>query len=188
MVNRIPPIVVMGVQGSGKSTIGSLLAQRLGVAFLDGDSLHSEDNVLSMAAGNALSDEQRMPWLREVGNALARGRNDGIVVACSALKRSYRDLLRESAAALFVVDPEGSMELVAARISARQHEYMPPALLQSQYDTLEPLEADESGVIVDIAFPPHELLDSIVDALDLEVLKRASFAPTAVPRGSSVAD
>ncbi|MET3767900.1 carbohydrate kinase (thermoresistant glucokinase family) [Marisediminicola sp. UYEF4] len=164
MSSTIPPIVVMGVQGSGKSTIGSLLAQRLGVAFLDGDTLHSDDNVASMAAGKALTDELRMPWLHDVGRALADGEG-GIVVACSALKRGYRDLLREHAPALFVVDPEGSMELVAARISARQHEYMPPALLQSQYDTLEPLEADERGVIVDIAHAPAVLIDNIVEAL-----------------------
>ncbi|HEV7957366.1 MAG: putative gluconokinase/dehydrogenase [Microbacteriaceae bacterium] len=164
MGSTIPPIVVMGVQGSGKSTIGSLLAQRLGVAFIDGDTLHSKGNVASMAAGNALTDEQRMPWLHEVGRALA-GRDGGIVVACSALKRSYRDLLRSHAPGLFVVDPEGSMELVAARITARQHEYMPPALLQSQYDTLEPLEADEHGVTVDIAHAPVELIDTIVEAL-----------------------
>lgn len=166
MARSTPTVVVMGVQGSGKSTIGSLLALRLGVAFVDGDTLHSEDNVLSMAAGNALSDEQRMPWLNEVGRVLADGRGVGIVVACSALKRSYRDLLREHAPGLFVVDPEGAMELVAARVSARQHEYMPPALLQSQYDTLEPLGADESGVIVDIAHAPVELIDTIVEALE----------------------
>lgn len=177
MSDAIPPIVVMGVQGSGKSTIGALLAQRLGVAFLDGDTLHSKDNVQSMAAGNALSDDQRMPWLREVGQALADGSNEGIVVACSALKRSYRDLLREHAPDLFVVDPEGSRELIAARITVREHEYMPPALLQSQFDTLQPLEADESGVIVDIKHAPAELVDTIVQALQRDAAEgRASVA------------
>lgn len=161
----IPAVVVMGVQGSGKSTIGALLARRLGAVFVDGDTLHSEDNVLSMAAGNALTDEQRMPWLREVGQVLADGKAGGIVVACSALKREYRDLLREFVSDLFVVDPEGTMELVAERITERQHEYMPPELLQSQYDTLEPLQADEFGMVVDISRSPSELVEIISAAL-----------------------
>jgi len=165
-VSGIPPIVVMGVQGAGKSTIGTLLAERLGVGFVDGDRLHSEDNVAKMASGIALTDAERLPWLREVGRVLAERRDQSIVVVCSALKRSYRDLLRESVPDLFVVDPEGPMELVAERISARQHEYMPAELLQSQYDTLEPLQHDEAGIIVDISKTPPEMIDSIVAALE----------------------
>ena len=165
MRTTTPPIVVMGVQGSGKSTIGQLLADRLGVPFIDGDRLHSTENIAIMAAGSALTDVERIPWLREVGRVLAEGSDPGVVVACSALKRSYRDLLRESAPTLFVVDPEGPMDLVAARISARQHEYMPPVLLQSQYDTLEPLGADELGVIVDISQPPAGIVGAALDAL-----------------------
>lgn len=157
--------MVMGVQGAGKSTIGTLLAERLGVRFVDGDRLHSEENIAKMARGEALTDAERLPWLREVGSVLASGRDDGIVVVCSALKRDYRDLIREFVPDLFVVDPEGPMALVADRISARQHEYMPPVLLQSQYDTLEPLQADEAGVIVDIRRTPEELIDDIVAAV-----------------------
>ncbi len=165
MSMSIPPIVVMGVQGAGKSTIGTLLADRLGLHFVDGDRLHSAENVAIMAAGRGLSDEQRLPWLREVGRVLAEGGESGIVVACSALRRSYRELLRQCAPELFVVDPEGSMELVAARIGDRRHEFMPAGLLQSQYDILEPLEGDERGIVVDIGLSPAEIVDRVVGAV-----------------------
>jgi carbohydrate kinase (thermoresistant glucokinase family) len=157
----VPLIVVMGVQGSGKSTIGKLLADALGVQFVDGDQLHTPESIASMAAGQALTDEERMPWLLTVGSRLASG-HEGIVIACSALKRSYRELLRERAPDLFVVDPEGSMDLIAARISARRHEYMPTVLLQSQFDTLEPLQDDEHGLIVDIRQAPTDIVDSVL--------------------------
>ena len=170
----IPPIVVMGVQGSGKSTIGRLLAERLGLRFIDGDGLHSTESIAIMAAGNALTDEQRIPWLQKIGQFLAAGSGTtaatttatGIVLACSALKRSYRDLLRESVPGLFVIDPEGTIELVAARIGQRQHEFMPTSLLQSQFDTLEPLQEDESGITLDIRQTPAELIESIAHALE----------------------
>ena len=162
----IPPIIVMGVQGSGKSTIGRLLAERLGLRFIDGDGLHSTESIAIMAAGNALTDEQRIPWLQKIGQVLAAEGATGIVIACSALKRSYRDLLRESVPGLFVIDPEGTIELVAARIGQRQHEFMPTGLLQSQFDALEPLQEDESGITVDIRQKPAELIESIAHALE----------------------
>jgi carbohydrate kinase (thermoresistant glucokinase family) len=159
----------MGVQGAGKSTIGALIAERLELVFVDGDRLHSEENVARMAAGIALTDDERLPWLRDIARVLSDGRDRGIVVVCSALKREYRDLLRESVPDLFVVDPEGPMDLVAARISEREHEYMPPELLQSQYDILEPLAADERGVIVDIGWSPEEITDRAVEAIQAEL-------------------
>ena len=173
MSTTIPPIVVMGVQGAGKSTIGTLLAGRLGVAFVDGDRLHSPENVATMAAGNALTDEARAPWLNSVGRVLAENGDTGIVVACSALKRSYRDLLREHAPDLFVVYPEGSIELISARIGARQHEFMPAGLLRSQFDTLEPLQADELGVAVAVAHSPDEIIDAVVATLDAKAERHA---------------
>lgn len=151
----------MGVQGSGKSTLGALLAARLGVPFADGDDLHPERNKELMAAGTALTDEDRLPWLHVVGAQLAQGSETGVVVACSALKRSYRDLLRSHAPGLFVLHPYGERELVAARISAREHEYMPPSLLASQYNTLEPLADEERGITVDIALPPDAIIDRV---------------------------
>ncbi|WP_026550151.1 gluconokinase [Arthrobacter sp. Br18] len=166
MADEPPPvIVVMGVQGCGKSTLGALLAERLAVPFVDGDALHSENNIALMAAGIPLTDTDRLPWLRAVGETLSSGAGTGIVVVCSALKRSYRDLLRSYVPGVVVVHPYGPIELVAARISAREHEYMPPSLLTSQYDALEALREDEAGMTVDIAFPPTVLVDRIADSL-----------------------
>lgn len=154
-----PVVVVMGVQGCGKSTLGSLLAGALRVPFVDGDDLHPQRNRTLMAAGTPLSDDDRLPWLAAVGQRLADG-GEGVVVACSALKRAYRDLLRDMAPDVVFVHPYGSKDLVAARISLREHEYMPPSLLDSQYATLEHLDAAEAGITLDLASPPLELVSS----------------------------
>jgi gluconokinase len=158
----IPPIIIMGVQGSGKSTIGDLLASRLGVPLVDGDSLHSAENKKWMASGRALSDAQRLPWLHKVGERLALGAGSGVVVACSALKHSYRDLLREHAPTMLTVFARGDIDLIQARITARRHEYMPPSLLRTQFNDLEERQADEPGVTVDIAKTPEQLVDQII--------------------------
>jgi len=160
--HSIPPIIVMGVSGSGKSTIGGLLAKRLGVPHIDGDSLHSVANKEWMASGHALSDAQRLPWLHKVGERLALASGSGIVVACSALKRSYRDLLREHAPSMLTVFARGDMDLIYARITARRHEYMPPSLLRTQFDDLEERQADEPGVTVDIAMTPDQIVDRVI--------------------------
>ncbi len=160
--HSIPPIIIMGVQGSGKSTIADLLAQRLGVPHIDGDSLHSAANKKWMASGHALSDAQRLPWLHEVSERLALGSTSGIVVACSALKRSYRDLLRQPAPTMFTVFARGDFDLIYARITSRRHEYMPPSLLQTQFDDLEELQPDEHGATVDIARTPQQIVDTVI--------------------------
>lgn len=147
--NRRSPIVVMGVSGAGKSTVAAALAQRLNVAFADADDFHPAANIAKMRAGTPLDDTDRLPWLDRIGAWLDR-HSDGGVMACSALKRSYRDRLRQHCPGVTFLHLTGSPQLIARRQAARQDHFMPPALLQSQFDTLEPLEADESGVAVDV--------------------------------------
>lgn len=164
------PIVVMGVSGCGKSTIAELLAAHYRCRYVDADDLHPLANRGKMAAGIPLGDEDRRPWLRLVGGELARIAHGGsaAVVACSALKRSYRDALREPAPEAFFAHLSGSAEVIRSRLAQRHHAYMPPSLLDSQLQTLQPLEADESGVTVDLALPPQELVRRIVDAVERE--------------------
>lgn len=161
-IDSRPLIVVMGVSGSGKSTVGSLIADKFGVAFVDGDTLHPESNIAKMAAGVALSDEDRWPWLDKVGQTLAAASSTGLVVACSALKRSYREaILRKAPTAVFL-HLTGSSQILASRVGRRSGHFMPASLLNSQLDTLELLQADEPGVVVEIGAPlTHVVADSV---------------------------
>jgi gluconokinase len=143
------PIVVMGVSGSGKSTVGAALAKRLRVPFVDADTLHPPANVAKMTAGKPLDDDDRYPWLQRVGQWLADHR-DGGVVSCSALKRTYRDQLRGHCPRVAFLHLRGSPELIGQRLAARPDHFMPAALLRSQFDALEPLGADERGATVDV--------------------------------------
>lgn len=154
-----PRVVVMGVSGCGKSTVGELLAQRLGVPFVDGDRLHPAANVAKMSAGTPLTDEDRWPWLEAVGAAIA-AEPDGAVMACSALRRVYRDVIRRAAPGTVFVHLHGSRELLAARMAARPGHFMPPSLLDSQLATLEPLGPDEDGVVLDVAPPAPQVVAS----------------------------
>ena len=153
-----PRIVVMGVSGCGKTTIGDLVARELGVRFLDGDSLHPVENVAKMAAGTPLTDEDRWPWLSTVGAALAAAGPGGLVLACSALKRSYRNAIRAQAPETVFLHLHGSRVVLGSRLEGRSGHFMPAALLDSQLATLEPLEADEAGTVVDIAGPVSEVV------------------------------
>lgn len=150
----------MGVAGSGKSTVGSVLAAALGVDFVDGDDLHPPANKAKMAAGVALDDADRAPWLAAIGAVLARG---SVVVACSALKRDYRDRLRAAAPQLTLVSLHGTPELLSARLAARHHEFMPASLLESQLATLEEPGPDEHPLSFDVAETPGEMVRSILD-------------------------
>jgi gluconokinase len=154
-------VVVMGVSGSGKSTIGQPLAERLGYPFLDADEFHPPANVAKMAAGIPLTDADRQPWL-ELLNAELRAQDDA-VLACSALKESYRRTLSQGLADCRLVHLRGSIELIRSRLAERKHRYMPASLLESQFATLEP---PQGAIEVDIAQSPERCVDEIVAALD----------------------
>jgi gluconokinase len=155
-------ILLMGVSGSGKTTVGALLAAALAAQFVDADSLHSEANRQKMAAGIPLNDADRAPWLIAVGVVLAKG---NVVVACSALRRRYRDRLRLAAPDLHLVYLRGSRALLAQHLAARRHEFMPPELLDSQLDTLEAPTDDEHAIVADIDRSPPDIVAFIVNEL-----------------------
>ena len=158
----------MGVSGCGKSTVGRLLAERLGVNFVEGDALHSDRNVAKMAAGIPLTDADRHGWLQAVAEQLNNptAQASGVVASCSALKRIYRDLLRAGAPDLRFVFLHGDPALLAQRLGGRSGHYMPASLLQSQLDTLEPPGDDESPIRLDIALAPELQVQRTLDALE----------------------
>ena len=156
-----PLLVVMGVSGSGKTTVGIALAAALGVPFRDADNLHPATNVAKMAAGIALTDDDRMPWLALVGAELAIA-PDGLVIACSALKKVYRQAILAAAPSVRFVFLDGSRELLESRVQLRVGHFMPASLLDSQLATLEPLGPEEPGVRVSL--DEHLTVASIVAA------------------------
>jgi carbohydrate kinase (thermoresistant glucokinase family) len=158
-------IVVMGVSGCGKSTVGQALARSLNLPYTEGDELHPPRNVSLMASGTPLTDEDRQGWLQAVAARLAAAEHTGVVVSCSALKRSYRSLLRAAAPDLRLVHLHGSAALLAQRLQARAGHYMPASLLQSQLDTLEPPGPDEAPIAADIALPPETILAQLLARL-----------------------
>jgi carbohydrate kinase (thermoresistant glucokinase family) len=161
-------IVVMGVAGSGKSTIASALAKRIGCKFIDADRLHTPENLAKMSAGHALNDVDRFPWLHSVGRRMKNVDREHLrcVVACSALKRTYRDILRDYVPDAFFVFLDGSLSQMQARIAARSHG-VPASLLTSQFNTLERLQDDEQGIRIDISLSPDDIVNQIVDQLEV---------------------
>ncbi|NUL07614.1 gluconokinase [Streptomyces lunaelactis] len=158
-------VVVMGVAGTGKTTIGPLLADTLGVPYAEGDDFHPPANIARMSAGIPLDDADRLPWLDAIGQ-WAHGRAGlGGVVACSALKRVYRDRLRAAAPDAVFLHLTGDRALIEQRMSERKGHFMPAALLDSQFATLQPLGSDEAGVAVDVSGTPEEITERAVASL-----------------------
>ncbi|MDD5334054.1 MAG: gluconokinase [Rhodoferax sp.] len=169
-MNRGPVIfVVMGVSASGKSTVGAQLAATLGLEFLEGDSLHSAANVARMAAGVALTDADRLGWLQALARriAAARAAGLGLVLSCSALKRAYRDILRQAAPDLHLVHLQGGRQLLAQRMAARTGHYMPLSLLESQLATLETPDAQEKAQTFDVRSHPEQIVAAVIAGLKL---------------------
>jgi carbohydrate kinase (thermoresistant glucokinase family) len=156
-------IVVMGVSGCGKSSVGIALAEALGARFIDGDDLHPEANKAKMGAGIPLNDADRWPWLDLVGQELVAG--PATVIACSALKRAYRDRIRTAAPKTFFVHLDGSRDLLAKRLGARTGHFMPATLLDSQLAILEPLGSDESGCVLKVESAISDLVSQAREAL-----------------------
>lgn len=176
---RPTAIVVMGVAGSGKSTVGTRLAERLGATFIEGDRFHLPASIDKMAAGIPLTDEDRWPWLEVVGREIARlaSGERPVVCACSALKRAYRDRLRESAGIpLAFVYLDGSRELIAGRMAARSGHFFAPLLLDSQFAALEPPGKDEGAIVADLNLPVEEMVRWIMEELE-RMKKGAKSSP-----------
>ncbi|QRP44996.1 gluconokinase [Amycolatopsis sp. FDAARGOS 1241] len=156
-------IVVMGVSGSGKTTVGEQLAERLGVEYAEADAFHPKANIEKMSAGHPLTDEDREPWLRAIEKWIAGHQRTGGVVSSSALKRRYRDELREGGKVWFL-HLHGERDLLAERIKNREGHFFPVSLLDSQLADLEPLQPDEPGRVVEITDPPADLVEAALVA------------------------
>ena len=162
-------LVVMGVSGSGKSTIADKLAERLNWTFEDGDRFHPASNVAKMSAGVPLTDEDRWPWLQAIADEIDRVCKAGqqAVIACSALRRAYRDILVHGRNDVRIIYLKGNQELIASRLMRRKGHFMPPGLLASQFKTLEPPDPPENPVTVSIDAPVDTIVDDIVRGLRL---------------------
>ncbi|MDH6128142.1 gluconokinase [Kitasatospora sp. GP82] len=168
-----PIVVVMGVSGVGKTTVARLLAERLDLPYAEADDFHPPANIAKMTAGVPLDDEDRRPWLRALADWLGDRAQDGTggVVTCSALKRQYRDILRAGCPDAFFLHLSGGHALIEDRLAHRTGHFMPSSLLDSQYATLEPLQPDEHGTVLDVAHTPAQLAE----------LAAAALGPTRAP-------
>jgi gluconokinase len=167
VTSRPAIVVVMGAAGCGKTTIGQLLAERLGVVYAEADSFHPPANVAKMASGQALDDDDRYPWLRAIADWI-RARScagEGAVVSCSALKYRYRDLLRQGYAKVWFLHLEADPDLITRRVAERSGHFMPASLVNSQFQALEPLRPDEAGAVVDASASPEGIVRTAVARL-----------------------
>ena len=162
-------LIVMGVSGAGKSTVGEALAAKLGWRYEDGDAFHPASNVAKMHAGHPLTDEDRWPWLRAIADEIDRVCEAGghVIIACSALRRAYRDVLLHSRKDVRLVYLDGTEPLIGDRLSHRKGHFMPPGLLASQFATLEPPAADEHAVRVSIDAPVETIVNDVLNQLGL---------------------
>lgn len=183
-------LVIMGVAGSGKTTVATLLAERTHRPYAEADEFHPQANIDKMSAGTPLTDEDRWPWLRAMRDWLDEqaAEGDSAVVTCSALKHSYRDLLRTAHGRVRFVHLTGSAELLEDRMTHRSGHFMPASLLPSQLATLEPLAADEDGITLDVGAPPEELVDRILEstALPHPTIPRADGRARRTPTSTSI--
>lgn len=169
--------VVMGVSGCGKTTVGAALAARIGAVFIDGDSLHSPQNVAKMTSGAPLTDEDRWPWLETIGRRLG-GAAGPVVIASSALRRRYRDRITTAAGSpVLFIHLAGDIHLIEMRMRARENHYMPPSLLRSQFDALEAPEPEENAFTVGIEGSPEEVLAATVRGLEARGVPTLGRAP-----------
>ncbi|MFG3603453.1 gluconokinase [Micromonospora chersina] len=172
MTGERPPtrhVVVMGVSGAGKTTVARGISELTGLRFAEADEFHTEAHVAQMRAGIPLTDADRWPWLRALAGWMAERHAEGVstVLTCSALKRAYRDVLRQGPADVEFLHLDGAAQLIRDRLDRRVGHYMPASLLDSQRAILEPLGPDESGVVLEVAAPPEELVRKAVDLLGL---------------------
>lgn len=165
-------LIVMGVSGVGKTTVAQALAERIGGRYIEADEFHPPENIAAMAAGTPLTDAMRQPWLERLAEAMRQARtsqpNTPVVVACSALKRSYRDVLRAKNPEAIIVYLAADPDVIRARITARTDHFMPPSLLESQLATLEPPALDEACVTVDAGLSPEGTVVMAYDSLTKE--------------------
>lgn len=169
MKPEIQHLVVMGVSGSGKTTVARMLADQLHLSFAEADEFHPQANIDKMSAGTALTDEDRWPWLRAMRDWLTTQSRTGhsTVVTCSALKVVYRDVLREAEGRVRFIHLAAPPEVIGDRLEHRSGHFMPASLLPSQYQALEPLTADEDGVTIDVGASPEDVVSAVLAALDL---------------------
>ncbi|MDP1748234.1 MAG: gluconokinase [Reyranella sp.] len=179
-------VVVMGVSGSGKTTVAALLAARLGWRYREGDDLHSSENVEKMRGGTPLTDADRLPWLQAIAREIDLWRTQGEsgVLTCSALKRSYRDIIVSDRPEVALVYLKGAQDLITRRMAARHEHFMPTALLASQFATLQEPTPDERPIVVDVGGQPGQIADRIVR--DLEFRSREGAAASRLRHGPQI--